>query len=124
MPNSYIYSGFRYPSEIISDAVWLYFRFSLSFRDVEEMLASRGIIVTYETIRQWTLKFGQTCANTLRRKQAKRGDKWLLDEVAGPFARDERAPAVESGLGGGGCHLRVGRATVGHAGEGRACRRV
>src|SRR5207253_2441200 len=76
------------------------------------------------TIRQWTLKFGQTCANTLRRKQAKRGDKWLLDEVAGPFARDERAPAVESGLGGGGCHLRVGRATVGHAGEGRACRRV
>jgi putative transposase len=81
MPNSTIYSGFRYPSEIISHAVWLYFRFSLSFRDVEEMLASRGIIVTYETIRQWTLKFGQTCANTLRRKQAKRGDKWLLDEV-------------------------------------------
>ena len=81
MPNSNIYSGFRYPSEIISHAVWLYFRFSLRFRDVEEMLASRGIIVTYETIRQWTLKFGQTCANTLRRKQAKRGDKWLREQL-------------------------------------------
>ena len=52
MPNSNIHSGFRYPSEIISHAVWMYFRFTLSFRDVEEMLASRGIIVTYETVRQ------------------------------------------------------------------------
>jgi putative transposase len=69
MPKINIYSGFRYPSEIISYAVWLYFRFALSFRDVEEMLASRGITVTYETVRQWTLKFGQTYANTLRRKQ-------------------------------------------------------
>ena len=81
MSNPNIYSGFRYPPEIISHTVWLYFRFALSFRDVEEMLASRGIIVTYETIRQWTLKFGQTYANTLRRKQTERGDKWLLDEV-------------------------------------------
>ncbi|MDP3843816.1 MAG: IS6 family transposase [Oxalobacteraceae bacterium] len=81
MPNSNIYSGFRYPSEIINIRSGFIFVFTLSFRDVEEMLASRGIIVTYETIRQWTLKFGQTYANTLRRKQAKRGYKWFLDEV-------------------------------------------
>ena len=69
MSNSNIYSGFRYPPEIISHAVWMYFRFTLSFRDVEEMLASRGIIVTYETVRQWTLRFGQEFSNTVRRKQ-------------------------------------------------------
>jgi putative transposase len=61
--------------------VWLYFRFSLSFRDIEELMASRGIFVTYETIRQWTLKFGQQFANELRRRLPKRGDKWRLDEV-------------------------------------------
>jgi putative transposase len=60
------YKGFRFPPEIISHAVWLYFRFSLSFRDVEELLAQRGIVVTYETVRQWCLKFGQTYANELR----------------------------------------------------------
>lgn len=81
MDNSNLYSGLHYPAEIISHAVWLYFRFSLSFRDVEELLASRGIIVSYETVRQWTLKFGQLYANALRRKQPKRGDKWHLDEV-------------------------------------------
>jgi putative transposase len=63
------YKGFRFPPEIISHAVWLYFRFSLSFRDVEELLMQRGIVVTYETIRQWTLKFGQTYANELRRRR-------------------------------------------------------
>jgi len=76
-----MYKGFRYPAAIISHVVWLYFRFSLSFRDIEELMASRGIFVTYETIRQWTLKFGQTYANALRRRQPKRGDKWHLDEV-------------------------------------------
>ncbi len=75
------YKGFRYPQEIISHAVWLYFRFSLSYRDVEELLAERGIIVTYETIRQWSRKFGQTYANQLRRRRARPGDKWFLDEV-------------------------------------------
>ncbi len=59
------YKGFRFPSEIISHAVWLYFRFSLSFRDVEELLAQRGIVLTYETVRQWCLKFGQMYANEL-----------------------------------------------------------
>lgn len=81
MTSSDLYRGFRYPAEIISHVVWLYFRFSLSFRDIEELMASRGIFVTYETIRQWTLKFGQTYANRLRRRQPRRGDKWHLDEV-------------------------------------------
>src|SRR4028119_392129 len=75
------YKGFRFPQEIISHAVWLYFRFSLSYRDVEELLAERGISVSYETIRQWARKFGQTYANQLRRRRARPGDKWFLDEV-------------------------------------------
>jgi putative transposase len=75
------YKGFRFPSEIISHAVWLYFRFSLSYRDVEELLAQRGIIVTYETVRQWCLKFGQTYANELRCRRPRCGDKWHMDEV-------------------------------------------
>ena len=74
-------TGFRFPQEIISHAVWLYFRFSLSYRDVEECLVERGIIVTYETIRQWSRKFGQTDANQLRRRRAQPGDKWHCDEV-------------------------------------------
>ena len=75
------YKGHRFPHEIISHAVWLYFRFSLSYRDVEELLAERGIGVTYEAVRQWCLKFGQQYANQLRRRRAKPGDKWHLDEV-------------------------------------------
>ncbi len=75
------YAGYRYPAEIINHAVWLYFRFALSYRDVEELLAARGLIVTYETIRQWCLKFGQDFANALRRCAPRRGDKWHLDEV-------------------------------------------
>ena len=61
--------------------MWLYFRFTLSFRDIEEMLAYRGVIVTYEAIRQWTLKFGYDYANSLRRRQPRRGDKLHLEEV-------------------------------------------
>src|SRR5258708_585502 len=75
------YKGYRFPPEIISHAVWLYFRFSLSFRDVEELLAQRGIVVTYETVRQWCLKFGQTYANELRRRRPRCGDTWHMDEV-------------------------------------------
>ncbi len=75
------YRGYRFPAEIIGHAVWLYFRFSLSYRDVEELLAVRGVMVTYETIRQWCLKFGQQYANQLRRRRARPGDKWHLDEV-------------------------------------------
>jgi putative transposase len=81
MFNATLYKEFRYPDAIISYVVWLYFRFSLSFRDIEELIASRGILVPYETIRQWTLKSGQAYANVLRRRQPRRGDKWHLDEV-------------------------------------------
>jgi len=75
------YTGFRFPQEIISHAVWLYFRFNLSFRDVEELLAARGVSVTYETVRQWCKKFGQQFANHVRRRRAQPGDKWHADEV-------------------------------------------
>jgi putative transposase len=75
------YKGFRLPSEIISHAVWLYFRYSLSFRDVEELLAQRGVVVTYETVRQWCLKFGQSYANELRRRRPRCDDKWHMDVV-------------------------------------------
>jgi len=75
------YAGHRFPPAIIGHAVWLYFRFALSYRDVEELLAERGVIVTYETVRQWCQKFGQTYANALRRRRPRPGDKWHLDEV-------------------------------------------
>jgi putative transposase len=75
------YKHHRFPGEIISHAVWLYFRFSLSHRDVEELLFVRGVIVSYEAIRQWCRKFGQAYANALRRRRPRPGDKWHLDEV-------------------------------------------
>src|SRR3954467_6739660 len=76
------YAGHRFPAEIISHAVWLYFRFPLGLRMVEEMLAARGIIVSHETIRQWARKFGQNIANQIRRRLPRAGEKWHLDEVA------------------------------------------
>ncbi len=75
------YRRHRFPPEIIAHAVWLYFRFALSYRDVEELLAERGVILTYETVRQWCRKFGQTYANGRRRRRPRPGDKWHLDEV-------------------------------------------
>ena len=76
-----LYHRHRFPAEIISHCVWLYFRFPLSFRDVEEMLAKRGVVLTYETVREWCLKFGQKYANDLRRRTPRLGDRWHLDEV-------------------------------------------
>ncbi len=76
-----LYRRHRFPSEIISHTVWLYFRFALSYRDVQEIMAVRGVIMTYETIREWSLKFGQTYANELRRRRPRPGDKWHLDEM-------------------------------------------
>jgi len=76
------YTRHRFPAEGISHAVWLYFRFPLSLRMVEEMLAARGIEVSHETIRQWALKFGHSFANQIRRRLPAPGDKWHLDEVA------------------------------------------
>ncbi len=75
------YRGFRYPAEVIQHAVWLYHCFSLSLRDVETILAARGIVVSYETIREWGLRFGRLFANELRRRRPRPGDKWHLDEV-------------------------------------------
>src|SRR6266446_2339067 len=75
------YNGHRFPTEIISYAVWVYHRFCLSFRDVEDLLDERGIIVTYETIRIWCQKFGPDYARKLKRRQGRLGDIWHLDEV-------------------------------------------
>jgi putative transposase len=75
------YRGYRFPAEIIAHAVWLYFRFNLSFRDVQGLLAERSIIVSHEAIRQWCAKFGAVFASGLRRRRARAGDKWHLDEV-------------------------------------------
>src|SRR3954471_16297153 len=75
------YAGYRFPGEVISHAVWLYFRFPLSRRMVEEMLAAGGIDVSHETVRQWARKFGQGFANQTRRRLPCTGGKWHLDEV-------------------------------------------
>ena len=75
------YRGFRFPAEIISHAVWLYHGFSLSLREVELILAQRGIVVSYESIRAWGLRFGRAFATTLKRRRPQPGDKWHLDEV-------------------------------------------
>jgi hypothetical protein len=73
------YKHHRFPGEIISHGVWLYYRFSLSYRDVEEMMLARGIEVTHEAIRKWCRKFGQAYANHLKRRRAQPGDKWHLE---------------------------------------------
>ncbi len=71
---SSLYRRHRFPGEIISHCVWLYYRFSLSYRDIEELMAQQGVKVSYETIRQWCLKFGQTIADELRRRRPRPGD--------------------------------------------------
>src|SRR3954470_13422590 len=76
------YAGYRFPGEVISHAVCLYFRFPLSLRMVEEMLAACGIIVSHESVRQWACKFGQDYANRIRRRLPYAGDKWHFDEIA------------------------------------------
>ena len=74
------YCGYRFPPEIISHAVWLYHRFCLSSRDTEDLLAQRGITVSYETVRQWCLTFGPSYARSLRRRRGRMGDTWYVDE--------------------------------------------
>jgi putative transposase len=76
------YKNHRFPPEIIARAVWLYYRFPLSLRHVEEMLLERGIMVSYETIRRWGRKHGPDYARRIRRKQPSLNDIWHLDEVA------------------------------------------
>jgi transposase-like protein len=75
------YHGQRYPPEIIGHAVWLYYKFGIRLRDVEDLLAERGITVSYETIRRWCTKFGLDYAKRLKRRQGRLGDTWFLDEV-------------------------------------------
>jgi transposase-like protein len=76
-----LYQRHRFPPEIISHAVWLYHRFTFSFRDVEDLLAERGVSVSYEAIRSWCSKFGLAYARTLRRQQGRLGDIWHVDEL-------------------------------------------
>lgn len=71
----------RFPAEIISHCVWLYDRLPISYREIEEVMAMRGVLLSYETIRRWCLKFGPTFAKALRRRRPRPGDKWHMDEV-------------------------------------------
>jgi putative transposase len=81
MKNTNIYAGYRYPSQIISHAVWLYHRFTLCFRDIEELLAARGITVSYETIRNWCLKFGNQYCKQIKKNRGQLDNTWFLDKV-------------------------------------------
>jgi putative transposase len=81
-PPTNLYKRHRFPAEIISHCVWLYFRFCLSYRDVEELMAARGVVLTYEAVRYWCRKFGQAYANQLRHRRPRPGDKWHLDEMS------------------------------------------
>ncbi len=81
------YKRHRFPPEVIRHAVWLYFRFTLSLRDVEELLAQRGVEVSYETIRCWTLKFGRQFAHNLRRSRPRPTGRWHLDEMVVKISR-------------------------------------
>jgi putative transposase len=74
------YVGYRFPPDVISYAVWLYYRFPLSLRMVEELLAARGIDLTYETVRRWSVKFGLGIARRIRATALARGDKWRLEK--------------------------------------------
>ena len=85
-----LYHGYRFPTEIISHSIWLYHRFCLSFRDVEDLLAERGIIVSYETIRSWCNKFGPACARSIKKRRGSLGDTWYMDEVYIVTVRGER----------------------------------
>ena len=80
--SSVLYRGCHFPGAVIAHAVWLYVRFPLSFRDVEELLAERGIRVSYETVRRWVAKFGPQFATELRKREARPGCTWHLDEMA------------------------------------------
>jgi hypothetical protein len=96
------YKNHRFPAEIISHGVWLYYRFCLSYRAVEELLFARGVIVSYEAIRKWCRTFGQQYANQLRRRRPRPGDEWHLDneDIAfdGPQAGDHTIGASANGL--------------------------
>ena len=76
------YRRHRFPPSIIQHAIWLYLRFTLSYRDVEDLLAERGLDISYETVRRWVLKFGPLIARTLRQRRPWPSDRWHLDGVS------------------------------------------
>ena len=78
MKNTNMYLGYRYPAQIISHAVWIYHQFTLSSRDIEELFAARGITVSYETVRNWCLKFSNQYCNSLKRSRSQLVNIWLL----------------------------------------------
>lgn len=84
------YYGHRFPPEVISCAVWLYHRFALSLRDIEDLLAERGVIVSYETVRRWCLKFGPGYQRALRRREGQLGDDWFVNKVFVSIAGKQR----------------------------------
>ena len=79
------YSGYRFPALIINHCTWLYFRFALSYRDVEEMMAERGVTISYESISEWCLKFGGRYTKRIRSCRGRLGDRWHLDEMFIPI---------------------------------------
>ena len=91
------YAGYRFPPVIIQQAVWLYARFTLSFRDVEDLLAERGIMVSYETVRRWVKHFGPMIAADLRRRRPKPHSTWHLDVPSMPRARSSMCSCRASG---------------------------
>jgi putative transposase len=89
-----LYRRHRFPADVIAHAVWLYFRFPLSLRMIEDMLAARGDIVSYQTVRLWAEKLGRHFANDIRKRSiGKLGDKWHLDEVVITIAGKKQALA-------------------------------
>ncbi len=85
-----LYHGYRFPAEIISHSVWLYHRICLSFRDVEDLLAERGITVSYESIRSWCIRFGPVYAQAIKKRRGQLGATWYMDEVYIVTVRGER----------------------------------
>src|SRR6202048_2228990 len=96
------YRRHRFPPSIIQHAIWLYLRFTLSYRDVEDLLAERGLDVSYETVRRWVLKFGPLIARKLRQRRPRPSDRWHLDEmvvrIAGRRMYLWRARGSEGGI--------------------------
>jgi putative transposase len=78
---SLTYRRHRFPASIIQHVIWLYLRFTLSYRDVEDLLAERGLDISYETVRRWVLKFGPVIARKLRQRRQRPSDRWHLDEM-------------------------------------------
>ena len=88
------YRRHRFPPEIIQRAIWLYLRFTLSYRDVEELLAERGLDLFYETVRRWVLKFGPAIARQLRQRRPRPSDRWHLDEMVVRIAGISGVPSI------------------------------